>query len=375
MSFTLYPGYPIMICSEVYRTSRFGGRHPLSIERITPVMDLCMALGWLDSKNFMESPIATPSMLTRFHDLNYVKAVIRAEQGGFLSEEEKVQYNLGRSGNPIFPEMFRRPATTAGASIVAGKILSEVDNGIVYSPAGGNHHGRSNMAYGFCFFNDPVLGIFAMLDGGLQRILYVDLDAHHGDGVQDAFDGDNRVLTISIHEEHRWPGTGLMNDRAGGMARNLPVPEGFNDSELDAVIRKAIIPLSDEFYPDAIVIQSGCDGLADDPQSKLSLSNVGLKDAVILLSKLAPRVLVIGGGGYNPWATARAWTLVWGSLNDFEPPQTLSNACQEVLRSLEWRHSKGRNPPDHWYSKLEDRPNFGPIRKEIETIIAEVIAL
>jgi acetoin utilization protein AcuC len=366
-----FPDRPIMIGSEIYRSSRYGRLHPLSIHRVTPVMDLTRALGWLDDDHFLESPVATPDMLARFHDRDYITAVRNAERDGRVSDEVKERYNLGRNGNPIFPEIFTRPATTCGASIHAAQALCGVERGVIHSLAGGTHHGRRDMAYGFCFFNDLVLAILAMLDGGLERVLYVDLDAHHGDGVQDAFQANDRVLTLSVHEEGRWPRSGPLTDRAGGMARNFPVPPQFNDNELDAVISEAIMPIGSAFQPSAVVIQSGCDGLADDPQSKLALSNGALARAVEQVSRLAPRVLVTGGGGYNPWAVARAWTLVWARLNGIKPPDTLSFAGETVLRALTWDNSRGRNPPEHWFSTLIDPPNWGPVRPEVRHVIAE----
>ena len=212
-----------------------------------------------------------------------------------------------------------------------------------------------------------------MLDNGIERVIYVDLDAHHGDGVQDAFVDDDRVFTISIHEEGRWPRTGDLMDRASGAARNLPVPKGFNDSELNEIILKAILPLGLKFRPEAIVIQAGCDGLADDPQSKLELSNLALWKALKNLTQLAPRVLVVGGGGYNPWATARAWSGVWATLNNIDPVIDLPLEATDVLKSLTWKHSRGRNPPERWYSSIADKPNCGIVRDEIFTIIEEVL--
>jgi acetoin utilization protein AcuC len=369
-----FPDRPVMIGSEIYRASRYGRRHPLSIHRVTPVMDLARALGWLDDASYLESPIATPQMLARFHEPAYVDAVWNAERDGRVSDEVKHRFNIGRNGNPVFPEIFTRPATACGASIHAARALASVPRGVIHSLAGGTHHGRPAMAYGFCFFNDSVLAILAMLDAGLQRILYVDLDAHHGDGVQDAFHDEDRVLTISIHEDGRWPRTGGRGDRAGGLARNLPVPAGFNDSELDAVITEAVLPLGAAFKAEAVVIQSGCDALADDPQSKLTLSNGALARAVERTARLAPRVLVTGGGGYNPWAVARAWTLVWAGLNGYTPPKNLSFAAETVLRALDWNHSRGRNPPEHWFSSLLDPPNWGPVRGEVRDLIKEVTA-
>jgi acetoin utilization protein AcuC len=337
-------------------------------------MDLTRALGWVGDDNYLDSPRAEPEQLTRFHDPAYVAAVIEAERTGWVSEAVKERHNIGRNGNPVFPEIFSRPATGAGAAIWAGRMLAGQEHGTIHALAGGTHHGRRDQASGFCFFNDPVLAILTMLDGGLRRVLYVDLDAHHGDGVQDAFADDDRVLTISVHEEDRWPRTGPVQDRAGGAARNLPVPPGFNDDELAAAIDHAILPLGRGFAPDALVIQTGADGLADDPQSKLELSNGALWRAVDALRMLAPRVLVVGGGGYNPWSVARAWTGIWGVLNGFDAPHRLPDVAVEILRSLTWNHSRGRNPPEHWFTSLEDAPNSGPVRDEVWQVIETVMA-
>jgi acetoin utilization protein AcuC len=368
-----FPAKPIMIGSEIYRNSRYGEGHPLSIERVTPVMDLTFALGWANESVFIDSPIATFDMLTRYHDKKYVSAVIEAEKFQDVSDDIRELYNLGAGGNPIFPEVFTRPATAVGGAILAGQMLSENERGTVYSIAGGTHHAQKSKAYGFCFFNDVVLGILTMLDNGLERVLYVDLDAHHGDGVQDAFKDDQRVFTISIHEKDRWPRTGNLKDRASGFARNLPVPARFNDAELEAIISKAVVPLGLEFDPEAVVIQSGCDALSDDPQSKLELSNLALWNAVRRIVKLAPRVLVVGGGGYNPWATARAWSGVWATLNDINPNIDLPLEGVNILKSLTWNHSKGRNPPEHWFYTIADEANFGVVRDEISIAIEEVL--
>ena len=373
MKFCSFPSKPIMIGSEIYRNSRYGSGHPLSIERVTPVMDLTFALGWANESVFINSPIATFDMLTRFHDKKYVEAVIEAEKYQEVSDDIRELYNLGAGGNPIFPEVFTRPATAVGGAILAGKLLSENERGVIHSIAGGTHHAQKSKAYGFCFFNDVVLGILTMLDNGLERVLYVDLDAHHGDGVQDAFKDDQRVFTISIHEKDRWPRTGILKDRASGFARNLPVPAGFNDAELEAIIVNAVVPLGLEFDPEAVVIQSGCDALSDDPQSKLELSNLGLWNAVDRIVKLAPRVLVVGGGGYNPWATARAWSGVWAILNNINPNVDLPVEAINILKSLTWHHSKGRNPPKHWFYTIADKPNLGMIREEVTIAIEEVL--
>lgn len=369
---------PRFIGSEIYRRSTYGPRHPLAIPRVSTVIDLSRALGWLPTAAYLDSPRASPAQLARFHDPAYVAAVQEVERRQEAPPEVRARFNLGRNGNPVFAEIFRRPATAAGGSILAGELLAVP--GIVYNPAGGTHHGRPGRASGFCYFNDPVLAILSLLDGGLERVLYLDVDAHHGDGVQDAFHDDRRVLTVSVHEAGRWPmtsadaGPGSVTDRAGGWARNLPVPPGFNDSEMDFLLESCLLPLAEAFAPDAVVLQCGADSLEDDPLSRLSLSNLALWRVVAAVRRLAPRVLVLGGGGYNPWSVGRCWTGVWATLNGIEIPVRLPPEAEAVLRALSWRHSRGRNPPEHWFTSLADRPRPGPVRAEVRVLVAAAMA-
>lgn len=377
---------PRFIGSEIYRSSTYGGRHPLAIPRVSTCIDLCRALGWLAPEGdpgaaYIDSPRATPRQLARFHDPAYIDAVQRAEAAQGLTPAEQARFNIGRNGNPVYPEVFRRPATACGASILAGGLLA-AGPGVIHSPAGGTHHGRRDRASGFCYFNDPVLGILAMLDGGLARVFYLDVDAHHGDGVQAAFHDDPRVFTLSIHEDGRWPmkadgsgeGAGAAKDRAGGQARNLPVPEGFNDSELDFLMDAAVLPLIEAFAPEALVLQCGADGLEEDPLSKLALSNTALWRVVARARELVPRLLVLGGGGYNPWTVGRCWAGVWATLNGVEIPTRLPAPAEAVLRGLTWRHSRGRNPPEAWFTTLADPPRPGPLRPAVRGLAAAALA-
>ena len=363
---------PILISNEIYRLLPFDQSHPLALNRIVPVIDLAQSLNWLDESQYKESSIASVDMLARYHDIDYVEAVLSAENNRCIPVTLGERYNLGRHGNSYFSKIFTRPATTAGASILAGQLLADNEEGVIFFPAGGNHHAKKNQASGFCIFNDPVLGILSMLDNGLKRVLYVDLDAHHGDGVQEEFQHDDRVFVISIHEKNRWPYTGKISERGSGNIRNLPVPKELNDNEMSVLISEGVIPLGEEFEPDAVVIQSGADALLDDPQSQLSLSNQALWDAVKCITNLSRRILVLGGGGYNPWATVRAWTGVWGLLNRKNLDVELLLAAMGILRNLEWKHSKGRNVPYHWSANLTDSPNVGSVRPEINEIICEI---
>jgi acetoin utilization protein AcuC len=242
------------------------------------------------------------------------------------------------------------------------------DGGVVHCPGGGTHHGRPGRASGFCYLNDPVLGILTWLEAGLERVVYLDIDAHHGDGVQDAFHDDPRVLTISVHEEGRWPFTGRAEDRAGGDARNLPVPPGFNDTEMRWVMQHAVLQLIRERRPQAIFLQCGADALEEDPLARLSLSNNAHFAVVEALRGLAPRLVVTGGGGYNPYTVGRCWAGVWAVLNGIPIPDRTTPAAEAVLRGLVYNRAAGRNPPGHWFTTIRDASREGPVRDAVKRV-------
>lgn len=361
---------PLFIGSEIYRGSSYGAKHPLAIPRVSTAIDLSRAMGWLPDAVYRDSPQATPEQLARFHTPDYIAALHRAEADQRVDAETGERYNFGRLENPVFPEMYRRPAISAGAAILAAELLLAGDASIVYSPASGTHHARPGRASGFCYVNAPVLAILALLDAGIERVYYVDLDAHHGDGVEYAFADDDRVLTLSVHEDGRWPYTGKAEDRAGGRVRNLPVPPGFNDTELAYLMASAILPLGRAFQPQVVVLQTGSDALADDPLSRLELSNGALWSAVRDLIGLAPKTLVVGGGGYNPWSVGRCWAGVWAVLNGIDPAVAPTAEAEGVLRALTWHRAAGRNPPDHWFNTLLDAPRPGPVREAVRRVVA-----
>ena len=361
---------PLYIGSEIYRGSTYGPLHPLAVPRVSTCTDLCRALGWLPEDRFIEAPMATPEQVARFHDPDYVSALRRAEETGSVSEADRARFRIGAENNPVYPEIYRRPMTSAGGVLLAAKLTlgGGPKGGIVHCPGGGTHHGRPARASGFCYLNDPVLGILAWLDAGLRRVAYLDIDAHHGDGVQDAFHGDERVLTISVHEAGRWPHTGRADDRGGGGARNLPVPAGFNDTEMRCIMERAVLPMIRAFRPEALFLQCGADALEEDPLAKLSLSNNAHWAVVEAAKSLAPRLIVTGGGGYNPWTVARCWAGAWATLNDYPVPSHLPPAAETVLRGLRYNRAAGRNPPEHWFTTLRDAPREGPVRDEVRRL-------
>ncbi len=369
------------IGSEIYRDSSYGRGHPLAIPRVSLAIDLCRALGWFDGDSYVDSPVADTDYLERFHTADYVAAVVRTERAQDAGDDVRRRHNIGVNGNPIYPEMFRRPATACGGGRMAAELAWR--GGVAYGIGGGQHHGRPDRASGFCYFNEPVLTILRFLELGAERVFYLDLDAHHGDGVQDAFHDDERVFTLSIHEDGRWPmrrdggpaDSGGVLDRAGGAARNLPVPPGFNDDELVFLMETAVLPLIQAFRPDAVFVQAGVDALDDDPQSKLQLSNGALWRAVRQVRDMTPRLVVSGGGGYNPYSVARAFAGVWAALADREVPDRLPPGAEKLLRDVRWPHRLGRTPPERWFSSLADPPNNGPVGDAVRALARETAAL
>jgi len=356
----------LFVGSDVYREAAFGKHHPLSIIRVAGVMDLCQMLGWFDHEQFRFSPRASVEQLGEFHHADYICALKEADEKGSVSKEVRERYRIGTMENPIFPGLFRRASTSVGGSILAAKLAME--GRVVFHPSGGTHHGRADRASGFCYFNDPVFAILTFLEQGIDRVLYVDLDAHHGDGVQDAFADEDRVMTISIHEEKRWPHSGLAEDRASGSARNLPVPREFNDSELDYLLEHAVLPLAAKFNPGALVITCGADGLEGDPLSRLSLTNTGLWTAVEKLVQNSERSVVLGGGGYNPWTVVRCWGGLWGRLSGRPIPEKLPPEARKFLQGFECDLIDEDEVPEDWISSLADARNEGPVRAEVSRL-------
>ena len=361
---------PILIGHEIYRASSYGPYHPLRVPRVSTVLDLTHALGWVAPGQFLRAPRIKPEALHVWHTPEYVAALYRAEQEGAVSDAVRARHNIGTHANPVFPEVWRRPATSAGGSMLAGMLLEE--GGIVHHPAGGTHHAMPDAAGGFCYLNDPVLSILSLRAHGAQRIAYVDIDAHHCDGVEAGLAQDRECLLVSVHEENRWPRTGPLGKV--GSAVNLPVPRGLNDTEFAMILEELIVPLVAQFQPDAVVLQCGADAVLEDPLSRLALSNRAHFSAVAALRPLSPRYLVLGGGGYNPWTVGRLWTGVWGVLNNHDMPDRLPVQAREVLAALEWHGvpRARRTPAPELIDTLQDAPREGPIRERVRADVAHL---
>ena len=355
------------IGSDIYRNRAFGSNHPLSIVRHSAVTDVLRMLGWLDGDNFLESKPATFAQLTEFHDRAYVRALQHANVTGKVDPEVRERYQIGTFENPLFPGLFDRAAMTVGGSILAARVA--LDDGVSFHPSGGTHHGRTDRASGFCYFNDPVFAILTLLEGGMDRVLYVDLDAHHGDGVEDAFGGEERVTTFSIHEERRWPFSGTRSHPEAGNF-NLPVPKGFNDAEFRFLFEQALLPLIAKRQPSALVLCCGADCLAGDPLSSMELTNTVLWGAVAELLDLALPTIILGGGGYNPWTVTRYWAGMWGMISGRQVPARLPSQATEYLETLECDLVDEEDVDPEWFTTLADaEAEQGEVRGSVRRLL------
>ncbi len=318
------------------------------------------------------APQATPETLRRLHAAPYVGALKAASERGSVTRHERETYRFGTMENPIFAGLFERAASTVGGSMLAAQLALE--GKVAFHPAGGTHHGRPDRASGFCYFNDPAFAILAFLDAGLERVLYVDVDAHHGDGVFDAFVGDARVACVSIHEEDRWPNTGTLGEQ-GERALNVPVPERVTDSEYAAAMRQLVMPFAERFDPKAIVITCGADALHGDPLSHMELSNRALWSAVLDLCALDLPTVVLGGGGYNPWTTVRCWAGLWGVLSGREFPETLPDEALTLLAGFESDLVDEDELEPYWLDRLADPPHVSSVRPEVAERLAALASV
>lgn len=318
--------------------------HPMRPARLRYAYDLLAAYGAFEDERAMLVPPrpATVEELTTFHTDEYVAAVRRLSAGEEDAEAAERHGFSADGDNPVYAGMFEAALLSTGASVQAAELIADGAAQAAFAPAGGLHHAMRGWASGFCIFNDPVVAVNALRKRGL-RVAYVDIDAHHGDGVQAAFYRDADVLTISVHEGGRWlfPGTGAASETGAGdgegCAVNLPLfPYTGDDVYLEA-FDQVVPPLLEAFAPDILATQLGADAYASDPLTHLSLSAQGYAAVVERLGATGLPWLAFGGGGYDLDATPRCWALAYGAMLEREWPDELPAGADAFLQSTRLR--------------------------------------
>ena len=349
-----------LIHSDQYTRFDYGPDHPLRMERLGLTWRLMEAYGLttLAGAKVVAPEPADEAALARFHAGQYLE-VLKAVSGG-LHLPGAYRYGLGPGDNPIFPGLWEASCLAAGGSLLAARLVADGDVERAFHFAGGLHHAMPDRASGFCYVNDPVLAILALRERG-WRVCYVDIDAHHGDGVQFAFYADPNVLTISTHErgDRLFPGTGFVEEHgegAGqGYAVNVPLEPYTDDPVYHEAFEAVVPPLLGAFKPDVVVAQLGIDSHHTDPLTHLSLSVQGFARTVARIVELSPRLVALGGGGYDPTNVARAWTAAWAVMNGVELRPDLPASFADDMRSFDFRSPSLWDPPSELPATIRGR--------------------
>ena len=332
-----------------------------------------LSLGLLDPASGQEVAArkATRAELRRIHSAPYLDELQRAAQGDLTAAGFSM--GLGGQDTPVFKDMHDYGAWACGAGLVAADLLLSGRADIAFNLLGGFHHAGAARAAGFCFLNDVALACDALARGG-KRVVYLDVDAHHGDGVQEIFYERNDVFTISMHEsgETLFPWGGFENEigRGPGLGfnANLPLPAGTYDEAFRLAFEHAVLPLIGAYRPTAIVLELGMDTLAGDPLTHLQMTNNIVVDILQALTQFECPLLVAGGGGYHVEHTVRAWTLAWRTCQGEAEDDTACMALGGVMLGS-----------SEWAGGLRDRhlpvpePHRAAVNAELQTTLAHVI--
>ncbi|MBN4064576.1 acetoin utilization protein AcuC [Dehalococcoides mccartyi] len=303
--------------------------HPLRPIRLHHMHQLMKSTRLLDLNNVVSPAprLATRSEIETAHDSDYVSIVEAISNDAVVPNMG--EFGLGTSDNPIRPGMYDTTALCVGSTLTASELVTSGKADIAFAPAGGvHHHAMPRSAAGFGIFNDAVIAMKAMVEQGL-RVAYIDIDCHHGDGVQMGHYDSDQVLTISIHESGKWlfPGTGYVQEigtgDGTGYSVNIPLAPHTQDNEWHQIFDEVVPPLVRAFKPDVLFTQLGIDTHFQDPLTHLSLTTQGFNLAVQKLGELASDIgkwVAVGGGGYDLSAVARSWTMALATMANYELP-------------------------------------------------------
>lgn len=354
---------------------RYPADCPFKTERVGRTRQRLRAFGLLDGPGRAEVPArpATLAELRQVHSARYLEELQRAAAGDLTVTG--LHMGLGGPDTPVFRDLFEYGAWACGAALVAADLLLEGAAEVVFDLWGGFHHAMAEKAAGFCYLNDVALACLHLAAAG-KRVLYLDVDAHHGDGVQEVFYRRNDVLTVSLHESGKtlfpWGGFEDAIGEGPGLGYNVNVslPAGTYDEAFLGAFDRVVVPLLGAFRPDVIVLELGMDTLAGDPLTHLALTN---NAHVALLGRLLARpapLLVAGGGGYHVDNTVRGWALAWRTLAGEDEDHDLSAGFGGVmLASSEW--AGGLRDPTRPVTAEQRRA----VEPELQAVLATVTRL
>ncbi len=313
----------LMYSLDLSRTE-YGENHPFKPWRAKLFVELLNRFYLLfeDNQKIVEPQPIEEELLYLFHERQYMDVLKKADAGEFTMD--MLWAEIGTGDCPIFNGMFDFVRSVAGATYEGAQMLLDDRVRMVFNPVGGLHHAAKDHAEGFCYVNDIAIAATDLIQKN-KRVAYLDIDAHHGNGVQDAFYDTDKVLKLSLHEsgETLYPGTGFETEIGEGAGKgynvNVPFKAGTDDNVYLYAFEAVVPPLLTSFRPDILIAQIGGDSHKDDPYADLNLTSNGYKRMIEITRGLAPKLLVLGGGGYNLFKTAALWTLAWAVLCGIEP--------------------------------------------------------
>ena len=354
----------VFIYSDDLLKYKFNDEHPFNQLRLKITLDLLQKSNAIEESQIIAPRMATEEELCLIHDPNYVHAVQLASEG-LLSDEQASDYGLGTEDTPIFPGMHEASALLVGGTLTAVDYVMSGKAEHALHIGGGLHHGFRGRASGFCIYNDSSVAIKYIQNKYKARVLYVDTDAHHGDGVQWSFYDDDQVCTLSIHETGRYlfPGTGAINERGQGKGYgysfNVPVDAFTEDESWLYAYTESFKEIIEFFKPDVLLTQNGADSHYYDPLTHLSATMKIYEQVPKLAHELAHqycngRWIAVGGGGYDIWRVVpRAWSRIWLEMNELPningqlPLEWITNWEQQspVKLPLTWEDPNNLYPP------------------------------
>jgi acetoin utilization protein AcuC len=381
----------VFLYSDELAGYEYNETHPFKPIRAKITLDLCRRYDLIEKPwiRLIKPKALSFEDLAEFHDETYLKTLQAIDSATTAKElwpdlpssrkedffsisPQILQYGLGKEDNPIFSGLYDFSALTAGATYLGAKMVASGEVQVAFNPVGGLHHAGRNHAEGFCYVNDVAVAITHLLKEGL-RIVFVDIDAHHGNGVQDAFYRDHRVLVISFHETGRelYPWSGFENEIGEGEGKgynvNVPLPKKTDDEAFIRAFEEIVPPLLDAYDADMVIAELGADTHIADPLTDLFMTNNGYRRAVKTLAQHAPRILALGGGGYDIYKTARSWTLAWAILNDLEPRDEYAGIIGGMMFGPEMEAGDLYDKPVHITGVAKDRMN-----EEIDRVIESI---
>jgi len=334
-------GY-VFIHSEEIERYHYPPTCPFKTERAGLTKSILMAADSFVGGDRIEiSPVAlTEEELFQFHTREYVERLKRVSKGSIDSTD--LFAGLGTDDCPIFADLYNYALLASGGTVVAARSILKDNARLAFNPSGGYHHAYADKAGGFCYINDVAIGCKVLRSAG-KRVFCLDLDVHHGNGTQAAFYDDPSVFTVSLHESGKtlFPWHGFEDKIGEGEGRgynvNLPFPAGTDDDIYCAAFKEIVPPLIYSYMPDVIVLEVGMDVLSVDPLAHLKMTNNAFAELMPLLMRFETPILMVGGGGYNPQATARGWALLWTILCGIEPESDMSIGMGgDFLGNSEW---------------------------------------